>query len=156
ENFGNVLILDVSGNSLPTYGQSVKETYIPTYTASSSKVLLKYPARRGSVKVTANNKEYTEAPVNLLDDDQFLIDYENAIVNIPGRLSEVQIEYIPSYVYVGSSDPYKLIFYHNKVFGSYTDKITVGYNFSIKLETIVNDPINTNVFTKSFELVGQH
>lgn len=156
EGFGNILILDVSGNTLPIHGNPVKEVYTPTYTASTSKVLLKYPIKRGSVKVTANNKEYKEAPINLLDDDQFFIDYENSIIVIPGRLDRVTVEYIPSYVYVGSADPYKIIVYHNKVFGSYSNKITVGYNFSVKLEVVVEDPINSSTLSKSFELVAQH
>lgn len=157
ESNGNIIILDYNNQIIPTYASSPRmSNYSPVYGNNSSTVKLEYPIKKGSVRVKVDNTFYTENLFNLLDSNQFYVDYENSIVSVKGRVANIYIEYIPSYVYVSILNPYKIMIYYDQVFDGYTNDITVGYDISIKLTVSAYDPALSTHTTKSFELVGQN
>jgi hypothetical protein len=99
---------------------------------------------------------YKESFNNILEDNQFFVDYQNSTVSVKGRVANIYIEYTPSYVYTSAIDPYKIFMYYDKVFNGYQNNITVGYDFTLKLRITVFDPSNNTEFKKDFELIAQN
>lgn len=156
ENYGNVLILNYLGQPMSLKGDLVKEIHTPVYGADSSTARVKYPISPGSITVIVDGKTLNQNQINLLDSDQFFVDYENATVTVKGRVANISIEYIPSYVFVSQVDPYKIMIYYDKVFGSYNNTITLSYDFSIKLRVILQDATNQTTLQREFDLVAQN
>jgi hypothetical protein len=48
------------------------------------------------------------------------------------------------------------MFYHDRVFGTYQDTISVGYDFTITLDVGVENPGRDLSLVKSFDLVAQN
>ena len=157
ESNGNVIILDYTNQILPTYASTPRmSNYSPVYGNSSSTIKLEYPIKKGSVKVKVGDTFYTENLFNLLDSNQFYVDYENSLITVKGRVANIYVEYIPSYIYVSVLNPYKIMLYYDKIFNGYENDITVGYDISVRLTVSAHDPAMGNYLTKSFELVGQN
>ena len=157
DNYGNVVIFDNQNKTIPTQSTTlIKAFYEPALGADSSNVVLKYPIVVGSVKVIADSKVYRESFSNLLESNQFFVDYENSTISVKGRVANIYIEYLPSYVYLNNIDPYKILIYYDKVFGSYQNNITLGHDFTIKLRVTAFDPTNNNEVKKEFELIAQN
>lgn len=157
ESFGNVIILDNNNEMLSVYASIPRvEYHTPALSKDTSVVRLKYPIKAGAIKVVVDGKEYTESSINILNSNQFFVDYDNSIVTTKGRATNIYVEYTPSYVYINRSDPYKIMIYHDKVFGDYTGTIVMGYDISIKLKVTVSDPGKSSVVTQDFEMIGQN
>lgn len=157
DNYSNIVIFNNLGQPISTKGSTpIRATYQPTFASSYSNVYLRYPAVFGSIKVIVDSTVYKESFTNILESNQFFVDYENSIISVKGRVANIYIEYIPSYVYTSSIDPYKIIMYYDKIFGSYQNNITVGYDFTIKLKITAFDPSNNTEFKKQFELIAQN
>lgn len=157
ESYGNITILDNQGHQVKTYGVLPKvEIHTPALGKDSSQIKLKYPPKPGTIKVVVDNVAYTEAKINILNSNQFFVDYDNALVTVKGRASNVRVEYIESYVFVSQVDPYKIMLYYDKLFPSYTSSIVLGYDFSIKLNVIVDDPGRLSTIQQEFLLIAQN
>jgi len=157
QSYGNVIILDNQGNQISTYASLPSvEIHQPTLGQDSSQVKLKYPAKVGSIKVTVDSIRYSENEINILSSNQFFVDYDNALVTVKGRASDVYVEYVPSYVFVSQVDPYKIMLYHDKLFPEYTNSIVLGYDFSINLNVVVDDPGRLSTLQKSFTMIAQN
>jgi len=156
-SYGNVIILDYQGKALPTKAtQPIVGDYLPVVTNNTSIIRLKYPVVNGSVKVIIDDIQYTENQTNLLDSNQFFVDYENSLVTVKGRVTNITLEYLPSYIYISQVDPYKIMLYHEQIFDTYDNTITLSYDFSIKLNVSVHDPANTTFFNQDFDLIAQN
>lgn len=157
ENNGNVIILDNMGRVLKTTAEMpIKAPYAPSYGTDYSLVQLAYPPVPGTIQVTVDGIKYLENKTVLLDSNQFFVDYDNSVIRVKGRATNIYIEYLPSYVLVSSRDPYKIMLFHDLIFGTYTDEITLGYDMSVSLNVYINDiSINDNYFQK-FYLIGQN
>ena len=46
--------------------------------------------------------------------------------------------------------------YYDKIFTGYSNSITVGYDFSIKLKVSASDPTKQTAMSKDFELIAQN
>lgn len=157
EALGNVLIFDSLNRPISIKSDTLDSAdYIPTYGGEYAVVKLRYPIVPGSVLLKIDNKIYTENQLNILESDQFFVDYEGQTITVKGRPSEIFVQYLPSYVYVSEVDPYKIMLYYDKLFSTYEGNITVSYDFYIKLSVKVHDPANSDYFTKDFELVVQN
>lgn len=157
ESFGNVTILDDNQRPFETYSkQATIEIHIPALSRDSSAARLKYPIKRGSVRVLVDGVQYTENQINILTSDQFFVNYEDSLIIVNGRVDSIYVEYSPSYIYISESDPYKILIYHNKVFNTYANNIVLGYDFVITLSVGISDPINSNTFNDVYALVAQH
>lgn len=157
DNYSNVVIFNNLGQALPTKASlPIRATYQPAVASDYSNVYLRYPAVFGSVRVIVDSTVYKESFNNILESNQFFVDYENSIVSVKGRVANIYIEYLPNYVFTSAADPYKIIIYYDKVFGSYQNNITVGYDFTIKLRVACFDPSNNTEFKKEFELIAQN
>ncbi len=156
-NMGNIIVLDYNGNSLPTKAtRSIKGVYTPYYESDASLCPLTMPAVRGTVVVTVNGIKYKESQISIIDSDQFFVDYDKSVVRIKGRVTNIHIEYIPSYVYINSEYPNKIMLYHDYIFDGYTGSIVVGYDVSIGLGVAVIDPATGSTVSKVFDLVAQN
>jgi len=157
EGLGNVTIFDSSGNLLNTFSNNlIKNKYTPTYSEDRSNIKLKYPVKPGSVKIFVEGVKFTENQINILNSNEFFVDYENSIVSVKGRVTNIDVEYIPSYIYISEVDPYKIMIYHNKVFNSNTGLITVGYDFTVKLNVLAFDYSRNTTLTQEFDMVVQN
>lgn len=157
DNYSNVVIFNNLNLPIPTIGNSpIKATYTPALGTDSSTIYLRYPAVIGTVKVIVGSTVYKENFNNILQDSQFFVDYQNSLVTVKGTVANIYIEYIPSYVYTSAIDPYKIFIYYDKVFGTYQNNITVGYDFTIKLRVTAFDPSNNTEVKKEFELIAQN
>src|SRR5690606_12443221 len=73
---GNVIILNSSGNRLPTVSSSVTKGYYVTAQAGNySRTILEYPPVPGSISVSVDNKILTETFSANPESDQFYVDY---------------------------------------------------------------------------------
>ena len=154
---GNVIVLNSSGTALSTSASyPITSTYRPSFALDTSRVKLLYPITPGSVVVKKDGKVLTSSTINRLETNQFFVDYENSIINVKGRVDELEITYIPSYYYISQKDPHKIVFYHDKVFANYVGPITVGYDFTITLVVSVNDNAPDSYITESFRLIAQN
>jgi hypothetical protein len=157
EGFGNIIILNNKGEIVETSpSEPITEVHTPALTSADSKVSLAYPAKLGSVKVVVDGVKYSEVQINLLNSNQFFVDYDSAVIIIKGRTSSVKVDYLPKYVFVNSSDPYKIMIYKDKVFEDYDNAITLGYDLSIVLNVKVDNPGLQSTLEKEFELVAQN
>jgi parallel beta-helix repeat protein len=154
---GNVLVLDNNGNQLPTKGTvPILGFYEPAYGNQTSKITVEFPVVPGSVRVVVGGEEKVETFVSAPDSDQFFVDYENSQIVLKGRVEEAYVEYLPGYTFVNQADPYHIMFYHDRVFGTYQDTISVGYDFTITLDVGVENPGRDLSLVKSFDLVAQN
>lgn len=157
ELHGNVLVMDYQQALLPTKSEtSIKATYYPKYRSTNSIISLDYPPTYGTVKVIVNGEAYTETNTNQPATNQFFVDYGESKIIINSRVDSVDIEYNPSYVYINPNDPYKINFYHDKVFGTYKGPIVVGYDAMFILNVEVNMPNLSDKLTRRFPLVAQN
>ena len=157
EGLGNVTIFDANGKLLNTFSNNViKNKYVPNYAQDRSNIKLRYPIKTGSVKLSVDGVRYTENQINILNSNEFFVDYENSIVSVKGRVTNIDVEYIPSYIYISEVDPYKIMIYHNKVFTSNIGIITVGYDFTVKLTVVAFDYSLNTTITQEFDLVVQN
>lgn len=148
---GNVIVLDRQGQRISTSSSDfIRGTYTPKYGTGFSMVKLDYPITPTSLTVKVGGTVLSETFTNSPDSDQFFVDYEGAVIYLKGKIPSVDIDYRPAYVYVSQKDPYKIVFYHDRVFGTYTDKITVGYDAVISLSVEVDG------VTQVFELVARN
>ena len=103
-----------------------------------------------------DGKNYSENQINILDTNQFYVDYDNSLVTVKGRATKIYIEYIPNYVFVSQVDPYKIMMYYDKLFPNYSSNIVLGYDFSVELNVAVSNPGKLNSIQESFLLVAQN
>ncbi len=60
-------------------------------------------------------------------------------------------------VFVNAGDPYKIMFYHDKVFGTYQGPITVGYDLVIRIEISVwNTDTTADFVRRRFPIIAQN
>jgi len=153
--FGNVIILDESGNKLPVNSTVVeKNVFSTTKKGTYVVVKLAYPAVPGSVVVSIDGTEFIETQNANPESNQFFVDYENSVVTINSSALQVYIEYLPSYVFVNRANQNVIVIYHDKVFGSYTGAITVGYDFVVTLTVKVTDYSEPSLKSKTFDLIA--
>jgi hypothetical protein len=154
---GNVIILDGNYNKIKTTAtEPVKTNYSPTYSQNFSVINLNYPPSPGSVLVSVGGKNLTETYLANPDSSQFFVDYQASKILLNGRVSEALVEYLPSYVFINIANPYRLQFYHDKLFGSYVGPITIGYDALIDLNIAVLKPNGTEVLTKTYTITAQN
>lgn len=154
---GNVTILDSTNTPISTSAATaVTNSYVPVYSNGFSKVKLRYPIVPGSVAVVANNKVLQPSAINQLNTDQFFIDYENSIITVKGRFSDLTVTYTPSYIFVNQTDNHKIAIYYDKVFGNITGPITVGYDIVVTLTALINDNVPDQYVTEVYELIAQN
>tara|TARA_R110002074_G_scaffold402324_1_gene607051 strand:+ start:108205 stop:111687 length:3483 start_codon:yes stop_codon:yes gene_type:complete len=157
ESYGNVTILDNVGSQIKTHADlPTVEVHEPALGPDSSQITLKYPAKIGSIVVIVDGEKYIENQTNILNSNQFFVDYDNSLVTVKGRAPNIYVEYLASYVFVSQVDPYKIMLYHDKIFPTYTNNIVLGYDFSIKLDVKVDNPGKLNVVQKDFLLIAQN
>lgn len=151
---GNVSILDNNNNLLNKNFDNIQGYYNPVYSKNQSVITTEYPIKLGSVSVYVGNDMLSEVFVSTPDSDQFYVDYENGTIYLKGRRTNIFIEYVPLYVFINQSDLYKVIIYHDKVFGSYNNSITLYYDSFVKLTVDIQDYSNSKIVTKNFDLVA--
>jgi hypothetical protein len=157
ENAANIVILDYNGNPLPTKATApVGAFYTPIYEADASICQLVLPPVRGSINVIVDGVQFTESDINTIDSNQFFVDYEQSIVRIKGRVTNIYIEYIQSYILLNKNYPNLIMFYHDQIFDGYSGSITVGYDINIKLLVTCTDPSDGSSFVRLFDLVAQN
>jgi len=157
ESYGNVTILDNQGRQIPTHAETQRvEIHEPALGPDTSQVRLKYPAKVGSISVVVEGTKYIENQINILSTNQFYVDYDNSLITVKGRATNIYVEYIPSYVFVSQVDPYKIMLYKDKIFPNYSDNIVLGYDFSVKLNVSVDDPGALGVVEREFLLIAQN
>lgn len=157
DNFGNIIIFNNRREELPTVASEPRiEVHEPALTKSDSNISLAYPADPGSVVIIVNGVRYKEAKINVLNSNEFYVDYDRSVVTVKGRANEVHVEYIPRYVFINPEDPYKIMIYKDKVFGNYTGDITVGYDLAIILRVEIDNPGVGDVLTREFDIVAQN
>lgn len=156
-NHGNIIILNSSDRIIPTKDlyPSVG-VYSASYSRNTSVVQLEFPIVPGTIRVFIEGTEYTEIPTNNPDSNQFYVDYIRSIIYLKGKVKETYIEYVKSFITVNEANPYRILFYHDKVFGTYTGPITIGYDATVKLEVHIQYPDSNSYFTRSFNLVAQN
>lgn len=151
---GNVTIVDTNGNLLNKTTDFIKGIYRPVYSASQSVITLEYPPKLGSMSVIVDSEYLSEVYNSNPESNQFYVDYSNGIMYLKGKRTNIYLEYIPTYTFINQSDLYKIIIFHDKVFGNYNSVVTVNHDLIIKLTVVVTDySTNTNV-TKEFDLVA--
>ncbi len=154
---GNAIILDQNSNQINTKAATpTRTTYRPTYSQNFSSIALNYPPVPGTVKVQVDGVYLTETFLASPNSDQFFADPQSAKIVLKGRISEAIVEYVPSYVFVNNANPYRLQFYHDELFGSYTGSITIGYDALIDLSVAVYYPDTTNHISKNITVVAQN
>jgi hypothetical protein len=153
---GNAIILDQNGNRLNTIGYPVTTEYRPTYSQNFSSITLNYPPVPGTVRVLFGGIYLTETQLSSPNSDQFFVDYQSARILLKGRVDSVVVEYVPSYVFVNSANPYRLQFYHDELFGSYTGSLTIGYDALVDLTIAVFYPDNTTSISKKITITAQN
>lgn len=157
DSLGNILLFNTKGEPISLKAElPIIADYIPTYGGEYANIKLKYPITPGSVILKVDNKFYTENQTNIIDSDQFFVDYENFLITVKGRPSRISVEYIPYYAYISEVDPYNIMLYYDKLFSNYDGEISLGYDFYIKLNVKVHDPANSTYFSKDFELIAQN
>lgn len=157
EALGNITIFDSTGTTLNLFSNNIiKNKYIPVYSEDRSNIKLKYPIKPGSVKLSIEGVTYLENQINILNSNEFFVDYENSTVSVKGRVTNIDVEYIPSYIYISQVDPYKIMIYHNKVFKTNTGLITVGYDFTVKLNVTAYDYSRGTTINQEFDMVVQN
>ena len=156
-NFGNITILNNRREELPVLDTTPRvETHNPTLTKDSSQISLSYPADPGSVNIIVDGVRYKEVKINVLNSNEFYVDYNRSVITVKGRHNEVQVEYLPRYAFVNIEDPYKIMVYKDKVFGNYEGDILLGYDLSIILRIEVDNPGVGDIITKDFDIVAQN
>lgn len=154
---GNITIFDYQGNILKTYADNpITRDYEPTYISNRSRITTEYPIKPGSVVVQVDGVFYTESPNDSVDSNQFFVDYRTSTIEVKDRVTNINVQYVPNYVYVSDVDPYRIYIYHDKVFDTYTNNISVGYDILLKLYVKCYDPPNQQYFEKTFKLIGQN
>lgn len=157
DNHGNIKLLKDDGTLIQTESDvPIQDTYTPAYTKNTSIVQVDFPIKHGSVKVIINNKQLQEINFNVPKSDEFYVDYEASKIYLIGRIEEVYVEYSPVYSFVNISDPYEIIFIHDKVFGDYVGNITVTYDYIINITAFIEKPGYTSFFIRSFDVVVQN
>jgi hypothetical protein len=152
---GNVIVYNDSGVRLKTSSDTIeKGHYVASHHGNYSSAMLSYPATPGSLSVVVDDIIYTETSNGNPESNQFFVDYENSKVIVKGFTTNIYIEYKPSYVFINHADPYKIMFYHEKVFGSYKDTVTIGYDYTIKFVASITDYSNNTIITKNFDLLA--
>jgi parallel beta-helix repeat protein len=136
---GNVIILNRDNVILNNNLNVITGKYRCNYANNQSIVTTEYPIKSGSIRVFLDSTELFETFVNNPNSDQFYVDYSNGLVFVKGKIANLYIEYIPSYVFIDKTDPYKIIVYHDKVFGGYDDQITICHDSIITLTIDVLD-----------------
>ncbi len=156
ETIGSLSIRKENGDYIRLYGNADRNFYTPAYKNDNSSVVLPYMIKKGTVNVWVDGIQLVENPSAFIDSDQFYVNYEESKIHLKGRRSRVEIEYVPLYYYTNSNEPYKIVFDHEKVFGSYTDKIVIGYDYKINLEIQVEIPGYNSYISKEFELIAKN
>lgn len=156
-NHGNVIIINDSGQMLDlSGGEKIQGFFEPVYSKNTSIINLDFPIQYNSLELSVNGRKYKEITFNVPGENEFYIDYEASKVFISGRVSEVYIRYTPIYAFVNLSNPYQIVFVHDKVFGNYTGNITVGYDFYVKLSIIVERPGYSVYLNRDFDIIVQN
>ena len=155
EVYGNIIILDSLNNRIKTTGTPITGIYSSLYLEDNSIVVLKYPPLPGSIKVHSDKTRYYESQVNLLETDQFFVDENSSTIIVKGRVPKLTIEYIPSYVFVNSIQPRKIMLYYNKIFTNTTGSILLGYDYTINLRATVSNNDAKSV-VKDFKLLAKN
>ena len=154
---GNVTLRTSTGRYLKTRGDTpVQQQVAPSYAGNFSRIQLAYPAVPGSLRVTVDGTEYLETVVNDPAPGQFFVDYDSGQISVRGRHEFVDVEYIPNYYFIPTSDPNQIVFYHDLVFGDYNGKLIVGYDFSMSVLVEVLLPDQQSFFSKRFEMIAQN
>lgn len=157
EGNGNVIIFDYLNRPLKTSATvALGNVYSTSYRSDYSYAKLQYPITIGSVKVIVDDVPYIENQIDILDSNQFFVDYSTSTITVKGRVTNIYIEYLPSYVFTSTTDPYRILMYHDKIFDNYDNEITVGYDIVVSLDVTVADPALISVSENSFNLVGQN
>lgn len=158
-NHGNVSILDYNQSLISTTSSvPIKRSYVPTKTSNTSQVRLPYPIKYASVLVMVDNIVYTETFLAAPESNQYYVDYEESKIILKGSLTNVYIEYVPSYVYTSKVDPYTLIVFFDKIFSGYRseDRFTINHDCSIPLSVSILDPSTSSYYTKVFPLIARN
>lgn len=152
----NVTITNSDGSFINLEGSVLISDYFPAYTSDTSYVVLKYRPKYGSVIVYTEGIVLEESSTSDINSNQFYVDYETSKVIVKGRHDLITAEYIPLYYFVNKADPYKIYFYHTRVFGSYADKIVVGHDYKIDLQIQVEIPGYNSYIYRNFDMIAQN
>lgn len=158
-NYGNISIFDTNGTKLPTKSlEYITANYIASANNDVSQIKLEYPISYGSVNVTVDGVLYSESSTSQIETGQYFVNYEDATITVKGRVAIVNVSYLPQYVFVSQSDPYKILVYYDHVFGSLEqgDTIFVDYDYSVALTVSVEDTTVRQYVSKTFELISQN
>ncbi|MCP3681342.1 MAG: hypothetical protein GY861_01505, partial [bacterium] len=127
--YGNIIILDGNYRPFDVVSSTTNiNAYETTFTNNYSTATLEYPPAVGTVKVTRQGTHLVESFLASPDTNQFYVDYNGGKVIVKGRIEELVIEYKPTYAFINPRNPYRIQFYHDKVFGSYSGPILIGYD----------------------------
>lgn len=125
---GNVVILNEQNNVINVETSITYGNYRCSFTDNQSIVTTEYPVKPGTIRVLLDNIELKETFISTPDSDQFYADYANGLIIVKGKVELLYIEYIPCYTFMDRTDPYKILVYHDKVFGTYEGQITVCHD----------------------------
>lgn len=157
ENLGNISITNSDGKKISVEAdEPITNQYLGSYSSAGTIFKLKYPPKQGSVKVILNGRSLSQSYTSPPNSDQFYVEPNRATVLLKGRVADkITIEYTPRYILIDATDPYTLMFYHDKVFGNYTGPIVVDYDCIINLQATVWFPDGRNSIKKEIALVAQ-
>ena len=125
---GNVIILNDQNKPINIETNITSGTYRCSFASNQSIVSTEYPIKPGTIRVILDNTELEETFVSTPDSDQFYVDYANGLIVVKGRIEMLYVEYVPCYTFIDRTDPYKILVYHDKVFGSYEGQIAVCHD----------------------------
>ena len=157
EFHGNPIILNDEFNVISGKASTTnRNIYRPSYARNQAIVRVKYPLTPGTVRVQVDGEILTETFVDSPNSDQFYVDYQNSQVLLQGRPETVDLEYLPSYVFISPADPYNICFFHDQVFGNYVGPITVGYDAEIDLDIYIGFATTNDYNLERETLIAQN
>ncbi|RMH13289.1 MAG: right-handed parallel beta-helix repeat-containing protein [Gammaproteobacteria bacterium] len=157
EAFGSPIIIGPNGQRLKTSSDTpVRATYRPTFSRGISTIHLRYPPTPGSVRVFARGRWLQETLFDNPDSTQFFVDYPNSQIILRGEVTTAKVEYRPSWVFMNPANPYRLMFFHDKIFSNLTGDIHIGYDALLTLKVGVLYPTSSESLEKTFFAIAQN
>jgi hypothetical protein len=157
ENNGNITVIGRSGEFHNTAADDLLTGSYYVTNDTAPYVSLQYPPVFGSVSAIYSGTTFIET-IEVTQNSQFTVDYTNAqILFSPDidRTAPVDIRYIPKYAYPAPEQPNKIVFHHEKVFGTYTGPIQVDYDAELFVEIAAQQPVSGE-HSNSFIIVAQN
>lgn len=156
ETIGSVTVQKEDGSFINLEDSLVHKEYFPTYQEGNSVVSISRNIKQGTVSIWVEGKQFLENFSPFISTEQFYIDYDESKIYVKGRFESILVEFTPLNYTIDLADPFKIVFDHNKVFGSYSGNIVVGYDYKVDLLVEVEIPGYGYYISKPFKLLAKN